>query len=72
MDQIEEVLRDEIHLIERAIVAVEKGNQHAGLDLVDEDGKLIEHMSFYQDVTPYQKRLEAQKQRLDTYLAGLV
>lgn len=72
MDQIEEILRDDIELLERVLVAVERANQLPGLDLVDEDGKLVEHIDFHRDVTPYQNRLAVQRKRLDTYLEGLV
>jgi hypothetical protein len=72
VDQIEEILRDDIEILERVIGAAERGNQMAGLDLVDEDGKLVEHIDFYTDVTPYQNRLSIQRKRLDTYLESLV
>jgi len=72
VDQIEEILRDDIQILERVIVAVERGNELAGLNLVDEDGKVVEHIDFHRDVTPYQNRLAVQRKRLDTYLESLV
>lgn len=71
-DIILESLLDEVSLLERSLEAAELTQSSAGVVLVDQSGKFLEHIDFRRDPEPWREKLAEAQHRLDTYRKDLV